>query len=198
MAQSLAAFFGIPLKNVLRDYNATKNLFNDVINKNMTSTKQVGKAFMEGMGFEYSNKKYINEYISTGDRTTIKDIEDNKRKELKEKYPLYSDKQIEAKVNAYVKSQITSQIKSRYLDGDEKEKAEIIDFMKKSKLYLNNKKKDESRKTVREWEVSRLKDEYIQADSQKTRREIRTKLWNTGKWKNKKLFNKTLKSWISD
>ena len=198
MAQSLAAFFGIPLKNVLRDYNATKNLFNDVINKNMTSTKQVGKAFMEGMGFEYSNKKYINEYISTGDRTTIKDIEDNKRKELKEKYPLYSDKQIEAKVNAYVKSQITSQIKSRYLDGDEKEKAEIIDFMKKSKLYLNDKKKDESRKTVREWEVSRLKDEYIQADSQKTRREIRTKLWNTGKWKNKKLFNKTLKSWISD
>ena len=198
MAQSLAAFFGIPLKNVLRDYNAIKNLFNDVINKNMTSTKQVGKAFMEGMGFEYSNKKYINEYISTGDRTTIKDIEDNKRKELKEKYPLYSDKQIEAKVNAYVKSQITSQIKSRYLDGDEKEKAEIIDFMKKSKLYLNDKKKDESRKTVREWEVSRLKDEYIQADSQKTRREIRTKLWNTGKWKNKKLFNKTLKSWISD
>lgn len=198
MAQSLAAFFGIPLKNVLRDYNATKNLFNDVINKNMTSTKQVSKAFMEGMGFEYSNKKYINEYISTGDRTTIKDIEDNKRKELKEKYPLYSDKQIEAKVNAYVKSQITSQIKSRYLDGDEKEKAEIIDFMKKSKLYLNDKKKDESRKTVREWEVSRLKDEYIQADSQKTRREIRTKLWNTGKWKNKKLFNKTLKSWISD
>ena len=198
MAQSLAAFFGIPLKNVLRDYNATKNLFNDVINKNMTSTKQVGKAFMEGMGFEYSNKKYINEYISTGDRTTIKDIEDNKRKELKEKYPLYSDKQIEAKVNAYVKSQITSQIKSRYLDGDEKEKAEIIDFMKKSKLYLNDKKKDESRKTVREWEVSRLKDEYIQADSQKTRKEIRTKLWNTGKWKNKKLFNKTLKSWISD
>jgi hypothetical protein len=198
MAQSLAAFFGIPLKNMLRDYNATKNLFNDVINKNMTSTKQVGKAFMEGMGFEYSNKKYINEYISTGDRTTIKDIEDNKRKELKEKYPLYSDKQIEAKVNAYVKSQITSQIKSRYLDGDEKEKAEIIDFMKKSKLYLNDKKKDESRKTVREWEVSRLKDEYIQADSQKTRKEIRTKLWNTGKWKNKKLFNKTLKSWISD
>jgi hypothetical protein len=198
MAQSLAAFFGIPLKNMLRDYNATKNLFNDVINKNMTSTKQVGKAFMEGMGFEYSNKKYINEYISTGDRTTIKDIEDNKRKELKEKYPLYSDKQIEAKVNAYVKSQITSQIKSRYLDGYEKEKAEIIDFMKKSKLYLNDKKKDESRKTVREWEVSRLKDEYIQADSQKTRREIRTKLWNTGKWKNKKLFNKTLKSWISD
>ena len=198
MAQSLAAFFGIPLKNVLRDYNAIKNLFNDVINKNMTSTKQVGKAFMEGMGFEYSNKKYINEYISTGDRTTIKDIEDNKRKELKEKYPLYSDKQIEAKVNAYVKSQITSQIKSRYLDGDEKEKAEIIDFMKKSKLYLNDKKKDESRKTVREWEVSRLKDEYIQADSQKTRKEIRTKLWNTGKWKNKKLFNKTLKSWISD
>lgn len=198
MAQSLAAFFGIPLKNVLRDYNATKNLFNDVINKNMTSTQQVGKAFMEGMGFEYSNKKYINEYISTGDRTTIKDIEDNKRKELKEKYPLYSDKQIEAKVNAYMKSQITSQIKSRYLDVDEKEKAEIIDFMKKSKLYLNDKKKDESRKTVREWEVSRLKDEYIQADSQKTRREIRTKLWNTGKWKNKKLFNKTLKSWISD
>lgn len=198
MAQSLAAFFGIPLKNMLRDYNATKNLFNDVINKNMTSTKQVGKAFMEGMGFEYSNKKYINEYISTGDRTTIKDIEDNKRKELKEKYPLYSDKQIEAKVNAYVKSQITSQIKSRYLDGDEKEKAEIIDFMKKSKLYLNDKKKDESRKTVREWEVSRLKDEYIQADSQKTRKEIRTKLWNTGKWKNKKIFNKTLKSWISD
>ena len=198
MAQSLAAFFGIPLKNVLRDYNATKNLFNDVINKNMTSTKQMGKAFMEGMGFEYSNKKYINEYISTGDRTKIKDIEDNKRKELKEKYPLYSDKQIEAKVNAYVKSQITSQIKSRYLDGDEKEKAEIIDFMKKSKLYLNDKKKDESRKTVREWEVSRLKDEYIQADSQKTRKEIRTKLWNTGKWKNKKLFNKTLKSWISD
>ena len=198
MAQSLAAFFGIPLKNMLRDYNATKNLFNDVINKNMTSTKQVGKAFMEGMGFEYSNKKYINEYISTGDRTTIKDIEDNKRKELKEKYPLYSDKQIEGKVNAYVKSQITSQIKSRYLDGDEKEKAEIIDFMKKSKLYLNDKKKDESRKTVREWEVSRLKDEYIQADSQKTRKEIRTKLWNTGKWKNKKIFNKTLKSWISD
>ena len=198
MAQSLAAFFGIPLKNMLRDYNATKNLFNDVINKNMTSTKQVGKAFMEGMGFEYSNKKYINEYISTGDRTTIKDIEDNKRKELKEKYPLYSDKQIEAKVNAYVKSQITSQIKSRYLDGDEKEKAEIIDFMKKSKLYLNDKKKDESRKTVREWEVSRLKDEYIQADSQKTRKEIRTKLWNTGKWKNKKIFNQTLKSWISD
>ena len=198
MAQSLAAFFGIPLKNMLRDYNATKNLFNDVINKNMTSTKQVGKAFMEGMGFEYSNKKYINEYISTGDRTTIKDIEDNKRKELKEKYPLYSDKQIEGKVNAYVKSQITSQIKSRYLDGDEKEKAEIIDFMKKSKLYLNDKKKDESRKTVKEWEVSRLKDEYIQADSQKTRKEIRTKLWNTGKWKNKKIFNKTLKSWISD
>lgn len=198
MAQSLAAFFGIPLKNMLRDYNATKNLFNDVINKNMTSTMQVGKAFMEGMGFEYSNKKYINEYISTGDRTTIKDIEDNKRKELKEKYPLYSDKQIEAKVNTYVKSQITSQIKSRYLDGDEKEKAEIIDFMKKSKLYLNDKKKDESRKTVREWEVSRLKDEYIQADSRKTRKEIRTKLWNTGKWKNKKIFNKTLKSWISD
>lgn len=198
MAQSLAAFFGIPLKNMLRDYNATKNLFNDVINKNITSTQQVGKAFMEGMGFEYSNKKYINEYISTGDRTTIKNIEDNKRKELKEKYPLYSDKQIEAKVNSYVKSQITSQIKSRYLDGDEKEKAEIIDFMKKSKLYLNDKKKDESKKTVREWEVSRLKDEYIQADSQKTRREIRTKLWNTGKWKNKKLFNKTLKSWISD
>lgn len=198
MAQSLAAFFGIPLKNMLRDYNATKNLFNDVINKNMTSAKQVGKAFMEGMGFEYSNKKYINEYISTGDRTTIKDIEDNKRKELKEKYPLYSDKQLEDLVEAYVKSQITSQIKSRYLDGNEKEKAEIVDFMKTSKLYLNDKKKDESRKTVREWEVSRLKDEYIQADSQKTRREIRTKLWNTGKWKNKKLFNKTLKSWISD
>lgn len=198
MAQSLAAFFGIPLKNMLRDYNATKNLFNDVINKNITSTKQVGKAFMEGMGFEYSNKKYINEYISTGDRTTIKDIEDNKRKELKEKYPLYSDKQLEDLVEAYVKSQITSQIKSRYLDGNEKEKAEIVDFMKTSKLYLNDKKKDESRKTVREWEVSRLKDEYIQADSQKTRREIRTKLWNTGKWKNKKLFNKTLKSWISD
>ena len=70
--------------------------------------------------------------------------------------------------------------------------------MKTSKLYLNDKKKDESRKTVREWEASRLKDEYIQADSQKTRREIRTKLWNTGKWKNKKIFNKTLKSWISD
>lgn len=197
MSEAIAAFFGVPLTNINRDIRAVRNLFNDVISNNVLSKGHVGRAFLEGLGITTSNADIINDYIDSGDRKEVDELIGNKKVEIKEKYPSYSDEKVSREAISGVRSLITKQLKSRYLENPER-KSEIVDFMKKTKMYTEVKKKktvDVSEGTVNGWLITELKKQYINSTDAGDRAEIKRQLWATKHWKRLRELEKQLKEW---
>lgn len=197
MSEAIAAFFGVPLTNINRDIRGVRNLFNDVISNNVLSKGHVGRAFLEGLGITTSNADIINDYIDSGDRKEVDELIENKKVEIKEKYPSYSDEKVSREAISGVRSLITKQLKSRYLENPER-KSEIVDFMKKTKMYTEVKKKktvDVSEDTVNGWLITELKKQYINSTDAGDRAEIKRQLWATKHWKRLRELEKQLKEW---
>ena len=197
MSEAIAAFFGVPLTNINRDIRGVRNLFNDVISHNVLSKGHVGRAFLEGLGITTSNADIINDYIDSGDRKEVGELIEDKKVEIKEKYPSYSDEKVSREAISGVRSLITKQLKSRYLKNP-KRKSEIVDFMKKTKMYTEVKKKktvDVSEDTVNGWLITELKKQYINSTDAGDRAEIKRQLWATKHWKRLRELEKQLKEW---
>ena len=197
MSEAIAAFFGVPLTNINRDIRGVRNLFNDVISHNVLSKGHVGRAFLEGLGITTSNADIINDYIDSGDRKEVDELIEDKKVEIKEKYPSYSDEKVSREAISGVRSLITKQLKSRYLKNP-KRKLEIVDFMKKTKMYTEVKKKktvDVSEDTVNGWLITELKKQYINSTDAGDRAEIKRQLWATKHWKRLRELEKQLKEW---
>jgi hypothetical protein len=197
MSEAIAAFFGVPLTNINRDIRAVRNFFNDVISNNVLSKGHVGRAFLEGLGITTSNADIINDYIDSGDRKEVDELIENKKVEIKEKYPSYSDEKVSREAISGVRSLITKQLKSRYLENPDK-KSEIVDFMKTTKMYTEVKKKktvDVSEDTVNGWLITELKKQYINSTDAGDRAEIKRQLWATKHWKRLRELEKQLKEW---
>ena len=197
MSEAIAAFFGVPLTNINRDIRGVRNLFNDVISNNVLSKGHVGRAFLEGLGITTSNADIINDYIDSGDRKEVDELIEDKKVEIKEKYPSYSDEKVSREAISGVRSLITKQLKSRYLENPES-KSEIVDFMKTTKMYTEVKKKktvDVSEDTVNGWLITELKKQYINSTDAGDRAEIKRQLWATKHWKRLRELEKQLKEW---
>lgn len=197
MSEAIAAFFGVPLTNINRDIRGVRNLFNDVISNNVLSKGHVGRAFLEGLGITTSNADIINDYIDSGDRKEVDELIENKKVEIKEKYPSYSDEKVSREAISSVRSLITKQLKSRYLENPDR-KSEIVDFMKTTKMYTEVKKKktvDVSEDTVNGWLITELKKQYINSTDAGDRAEIKRQLWATKHWKRLRELEKQLKEW---
>lgn len=197
MLEAIAAFFGVPLTNINRDIRGVRNLFNDVISNNVLSKGHVGRAFLEGLGITTSNADIINDYIDSGDRKEVDELIENKKVEIKEKYPSYSDEKVSREAISGVRSLITKQLKSKYLENPER-KSEIVDFMKTTKMYTEVKKKktvDVSEDTVNGWLITELKKQYINSTDAGDRAEIKRQLWATKHWKRLRELEKQLKEW---
>ena len=197
MSEAIAAFFGVPLTNINRDISGVRNLFNDVISNNVLSKGHVGRAFLEGLGITTSNADIINDYIDSGDRKEVDELIEDKKVEIKEKYPSYSDEKVSREAISGVRSLITKQLKSKYLENPER-KSEIVDFMKTTKMYTEVKKKktvDVSEDTVNGWLITELKKQYINSTDVGDRAEIKRQLWATKHWKRLRELEKQLKEW---
>lgn len=57
---------------------------------------------------------------------------------------------------------------------------------------------NEVKDTCMDWVISKLKDEYIRADSMTERNDIRRQLFNTGHWKSLSKLDEYLKGLVSN
>jgi hypothetical protein len=148
---------------------------------------------------EIKQNNMVRKYLSDNDMDSINGLIDDKIKELKEKYPSYSDKKLKQKAQSSIRGSVTTVLKEEYLAADETEKKNIIEKMKNTGLYTKTsgkKTKDDSKDTAVEWEVSELKEQYLAAEDKETRKEIRKNLYATGKWKKLSELDKQLKKWL--
>lgn len=206
MSESLAAFFGVPLRNIRRDTKGLLNVYHDAISNNVFTTDNMTKAFLEGLGITTTNADIVRKYISSGDEEVIEELFEKKQKEIREKYPAYSKKKVDEQAWSGIRGLVTKELKEKYLSGNQAEKKDVIQFMKKSGLYMEVKKGkrkvDASEETVTDWEVNELKKQYLNLGNDlknfDARKEVRKKLYKTGKWKTLRALDKQLKEWTGN
>ncbi len=132
----------------------------------------------------------------TLDKELFSEIEKLETEKAKEKYPGYSDKLIRDKVVSSVRSKYTKVLKESYREG-EISKEETISRMKQTGLYLNSKKRDNSKETLAQWKANELLEQYKAVskglENHKARTEIRKKLYETKHWKSLRDLDKKLK-----
>ncbi len=200
---AIAAFYGMPVTNLLRDVHGVINLGHDIIGKNIFPARgdKVIEAFLEGIGIEKTTEDIINDYLENGDKSVIDEMISESEEEVRAKYPGYSDEKIREQALSSVRGKFTRVLKPKYLEADESERKEIIRQMKSAGLYMTtsskNKKKmvDDSEDTAAQWEIDELKKQYISTTDLEGKKEIRKKLYKTGRWKRLSELDKQLKEW---
>lgn len=201
LASSISAFTGVPVGNIIKDINAAGNLFSDFVNGNVlpSGKGKMFNAFLEGIGFDFSDQERVKDYVKSGDEEILNELIEASKNDVKEKYPGYSDEKILKEAKSNVRTKITKELKSGYFSGDIN-KDDTIKKMQSTGLYVDDKGKDDSKDTLTDWEVSELKDQYMEVaygkENAEARKEIRNKLYKTKRWKSLSDLDKQIKKWM--
>ena len=190
LVDDVSKVFGVPVANAKKLYNAGRYHAIDIKN---------GQFFKFMSDVETSESKKVDgiiESLESGSGTDdINAMVDEAAQSIASEYPAYEEDKVHSQAVSKVKAKFTARLKSRYLNGDDNEKDDIVNVMINSGLYGD---KDDVADTCMEWVITKLKDEYIRADSMTERNDIRRQLFNTGHWKSLSKLDEYLKGLVSN
>ncbi len=190
LVDDVSKVFGVPVANAKKLYNAGKYHAIDIKN---------GQFFKFMSDVETSESKKVDgiiESLESGSGTDdINAMVEETAQSIASEYPAYEEDKVHSQAVSKVKAKFTARLKSRYLNGDDNEKDDIVNVMVNSGLYGD---KDDVADTCMEWVITKLKDEYIRADSMTERNDIRRQLFNTGHWKSLSKLDEYLKGLVSN
>lgn len=190
LVDDVSKVFGVPVANAKKLYNAGKYHAIDIKN---------GQFFKFMSDVETSESKKVDgiiESLESGSGTDdINAMVEETAQSIASEYPAYEEDKVHSQAVSKVKAKFTARLKSRYLNGDDNEKDDIVNVMINSGLYGD---KDDVADTCMEWVITKLKDEYIRADSMTERNDIRRQLFNTGHWKSLSKLDEYLKGLVSN
>lgn len=190
LVDDVSKVFGVPVANAKKLYNAGKYHAIDIKN---------GQFFKFMSDVETSESKQVDgiiELLKSGAGTDeINDMIESSAQGIASEYPAYEEDKVHSQAVSKVKAKFTARLKSRYLNGDDNEKDDVVNVMINSGLYGDM---NEVKDTCMDWVISKLKDEYIRADSMTERNDIRRQLFNTGHWKSLSKLDEYLKGLVSN
>ena len=190
LVDDVSKVFGVPVANAKKLYNAGKYHAIDIKN---------GQFFKFMSDVETSESKKVDgiiELLKSGSGTDeINDMVKETAQSIALEYPAYEEDKVHSQSVSKVKAKFTARLKSRYLNGDDNEKDDVVNVMINSGLYGD---KDDVADTCMEWVITKLKNEYIRADSMTERNDIRRQLFNTGHWKSLSKLDDYLKGLVSN
>jgi hypothetical protein len=190
LVDDVSKVFGVPVANAKKLYNAGRYHAIDIKN---------GQFFKFMSDVETSESKKVNgiiESLESGSGTDdINAMVEETAQSIASEYPAYEEDKVHSQAVSKVKAKFTARLKSRYLNGDDNEKDDVVNVMINSGLYGD---KDDVADTCMEWVITKLKDEYIRADSMTERNDIRRQLFNTGHWKSLSKLDEYLKALVSN
>ena len=190
LVDDVSKVFGVPVANAKKLYNAGKYHAIDIKN---------GQFFKFMSDVETSESKKVDgiiELLKSGSGTDeINDMVKETAQSIALEYPAYEEDKVHSQSVSKVKAKFTARLKSRYLNGDDNEKDDVVNVMINSGLYGD---KDDVADTCMEWVITKLKNEYIRADSMTERNDIRRQLFNTGHWKSLSKLDEYLKGLVSN
>lgn len=190
LVDDVSKVFGVPVANAKKLYNAGKYHAIDIKN---------GQFFKFMSDVETSESKKVDgiiELLKSGAGTDdINAMVEETAQSIASEYPAYEEDKVHSQAVSKVKAKFTARLKSRYLNGDDNEKDDVVNVMINSGLYGDM---NEVKDTCMDWVISKLKDEYIRADSMTERNDIRRQLFNTGHWKSLSKLDEYLKGLVSN
>lgn len=190
LVDDVSKVFGVPVANAKKLYNAGKYHAIDIKN---------GQFFKFMSDVETSESKKVDgiiELLKSGSGTDdINAMVEETAQSIASEYPAYEEDKVHSQAVSKVKAKFTARLKSRYLNGDDNEKDDVVNVMINSGLYGDM---NEVKDTCMDWVISKLKDEYIRADSMTERNDIRRQLFNTGHWKSLSKLDEYLKGLVSN
>ena len=190
LVDDVSKVFGVPVANAKKLYNAGRYHAIDIKN---------GQFFKFMSDVETSESKKVDgiiESLESGSGTDdINAMVDEAAQSIASEYPAYEEDKVHSQAVSKVKAKFTARLKSRYLNGDDNEKDDVVNVMINSGLYGDM---NEVKDTCMDWVISKLKDEYIRADSMTERNDIRRQLFNTGHWKSLSKLDEYLKGLVSN
>lgn len=190
LVDDVSKVFGVPVANAKKLYNAGRYHAIDIKN---------GQFFKFMSDVETSESKKVNgiiESLESGSGTDdINAMVEETAQSIASEYPAYEEDKVHSQAVSKVKAKFTARLKRRYLNGDDNEKDDVVNVMINSGLYGD---KDDVADTCMEWVITKLKDEYIRADSMTERNDIRRQLFNTGHWKSLSKLDEYLKGLVSN
>lgn len=188
IVDDVSKVFGVPVANAKKLYNAGKYHAIDIKN---------GQFFKFMSDVETSESKKVDaiiESLESGSGTDdINAMVEETAQSIASEYPAYEEDKVHSQAVSKVKAKFTARLKSRYLNGDDNEKDDVVNVMINSGLYGDM---NEVKDTCMDWVISKLKDEYIRADSMTERNGIRRQLFNTGHWKSLSKLDEYLKGLV--
>ena len=190
LVDDVSKVFGVPVANAKKLYNAGKYHAIDIKNGQFLK-------FMSDVETSESKKvDGIIELLKSGSGTDeINDMVKETAQSIALEYPAYEEDKVHSQSVSKVKAKFTARLKSRYFNGDDNEKDDVVNVMINSGLYGD---KDDVADTCMEWVITKLKNEYIRADSMTERNDIRRQLFNTGHWKSLSKLDEYLKGLVSN
>lgn len=190
LVDDVSKVFGVPVANAKKLYNAGRYHAIDIKN---------GQFFKFMSDVETSESKKVDgiiELLKSGSGTDdINAMVEETAQSIASEYPAYEEDKVHSQAVSKVKAKFTARLKSRYLNGDDNEKDDVVNVMINSGLYGDM---NEVKDTCMDWVISKLKDEYIRADSMTERNDIRRQLFNTGHWKSLSKLDEYLKGLVSN
>lgn len=190
LVDDVSKVFGVPVANAKKLYNAGRYHAIDIKN---------GQFFKFMSDVETSESKKVDaiiESLESGSGTDdINAMVKETAQSIALEYPAYEEDKVHSQSVSKVKAKFTARLKSRYLNGDDNEKDDVVNVMINSGLYGD---KDDVADTCMEWVITKLKNEYIRADSMTERNDIRRQLFNTGHWKSLSKLDEYLKGLVSN
>lgn len=190
LVDDVSKVFGVPVANAKKLYNAGKYHAIDIKN---------GQFFKFMSDVETSESKKVDgiiELLKSGSGTDdINAMVEETAQSIASEYPAYEEDKVHSQAVSKVKAKFTARLKSRYLNGDDNEKDDVVNVMINSGLYGDM---NEVKDTCMDWVISKLKDEYIRAASMTERNDIRRQLFNTGHWKSLSKLDEYLKGLVSN
>ncbi len=190
LVDDVSKVFGVPVANAKKLYNAGRYHAIDIKN---------GQFFKFMSDVETSESKKVDaiiESLESGSGTDdINAMVEETAQSIASEYPAYEEDKVHSQAVSKVKAKFTARLKSRYLNSDDNEKDDVVNVMINSGLYGDM---NEVKDTCMDWVISKLKDEYIRADSMTERNDIRRQLFNTGHWKSLSKLDEYLKGLVSN
>lgn len=190
LVDDVSKVFGVPVANGKKLYNAGRYHAIDIKN---------GQFFKFMSDVETSESKKVDAIIESleyGSGTDdINAMVEETAQSIASEYPAYEEDKVHSQAVSKVKAKFTARLKSRYLNGDDNEKDDVVNVMINSGLYGDM---NEVKDTCMDWVISKLKDEYIRAASMTERNDIRRQLFNTGHWKSLSKLDEYLKGLVSN
>lgn len=190
LVDDVSKVFGVPVANAKKLYNAGRYHAIDIKN---------GQFFKFMSDVETSESKKVDaiiESLESGSGTDdINAMVEETAQSIASEYPAYEEDKVQSQAISKVRAKFTTKLKSEYLGGDESTRMDVENVMVNSGLYGD---KDDVADTCMEWVITKLKDEYIRADSMTERNDIRRQLFNTGHWKSLSKLDEYLKGLVSN